>query len=149
VENEQTRPETYAEIEAGKQNLKRSFDVVEKNVELSRDLLEALPAAQLAEILGAGANHRDLLSAAVSGHLTDVVSGLLELGFCNAPKGKPRPRAFDSLAWQSLEAAEKLCGLSKIALLRACMVLLARRGVTRVDLQATLDEIREMGEGRE
>jgi hypothetical protein len=149
VENEQTGPATYSEVEAHKKKLKHSFDVIEKNVELSKELLEALPTAPLAEILGAAINVRDLLSAAVSGHLTDVVSGLLELGFRNAPRGKPRPRSFDSLAWESLEAAEKLCGLPKIALLRACLVLLARKGVTRVDLQATLDQIREMGEGLE
>jgi hypothetical protein len=144
VENDQRRPKTYEEVEMHKKNLKRSLDVIEKNVELSIDLPDALPTAQLADILGAGVNHRDLLSAAVSSHLTAVVSGLLELGFRNAPKGKPRPRAFDLLAWESLEAAEHVCGLPKIVLLRACLALLARKGVTRVDLQATLDEIGEL-----
>ena len=60
--------------------------------------------------------------------------------------GKQRPRKFDSVAWQGLEAAESVTGLPKVLLLRASLSLLAKRGVRRIDLKACLDEIAEMGD---
>ena len=94
-------------------------------------------------MLGSRINHRDLMSAR-SAPLSEIVSTLQRLGVRSTPKGKQRPRKFDRLAWEALEAAEKVCGLPKVVLLRLS-ALLAREGVIRVDLQACLDEITEMG----
>ena len=75
-------------------------------------------ATKLGEMLGSRINHRDLISAAVSSHLSEIVSTLQRLGVRSTPKGKQRPRKFDRLAWEALEAAEKVCGLPKVVLLR-------------------------------
>jgi hypothetical protein len=134
------------EAEARKRALKRSGVMIDKGIDIPNALLDGLPAevgAKLGEILGSKATTRDVLSAAVSGYLAEVVSGLLRLGIRRTRSGKQRPRKFDSVAWECLEAAESVAGLSKVLLLRACLSLLAERGVARVDLQAALDELTE------
>jgi hypothetical protein len=132
-------------VESRKRELKQSSGLIEKSVDVSRKLLDEIPTTQLVEKLGSEVNHRDLMSAAISSHLPNIVSALLGLGIRQMPKGKQRPRTFDIKAWQSLEAAEKICGLPKVELLRACLYLLARKGVTQVDLQVSLDAINEVG----
>ena len=148
MENSKLRSMTSKETESRKCKLKRSEGLIEKGVDVRSALLDEVPtkvATKLGEMLGSRINHRDLMSAAVSSHLSEIVSTLQRLGVRSTPKGKQRPRKFDRLAWEALEAAEKVCGLPKVVLLRACLSLLAREGVIRVDLQACLEEITEMG----
>ena len=143
---------TSQEAETKKRELKRSGGIIQKGVDISSALIEGLPsevATKLSKMLRSKANTRDLMSAAVSSFLPEVVSALLRIGIRRTPSGKQRPRKFDSVAWQGLEAAESVTGLSKVLLLRSCLSLLAKKGVTRVDLQACLDEITEMGDERD
>jgi hypothetical protein len=152
VKKSKTRSITSKEAEIRKRQLKRSEGLIEKGVDVSIALLDEIPtevAAKLIKMLGFRINHRDLMSAAISSHLPEILRTLLRLGIRSAPKGNQRPRKFDALAWESLEAAEEVCGLPKVVLLRACLSLLAKRGVTRVDLQASLDEIIGMGDQRD
>jgi hypothetical protein len=149
-----SKPElkTSQEAEARKRELKRSEGMIEKGVDISSMLLESPPAkvtTKLSEMLESTANSRDLMSAAVSSFLPEIVSTLLRIGIQRRPSGKQRPRTFDLVAWQSLEAAESVTGLSKVLLLRACLTLLAKRGVTRIDLTAALEEITKLASSRE
>jgi hypothetical protein len=128
--------------------------MVDKGIDLSNELLDALPAevgAKLSEALGSKATTRDVLSAAVSGYVEEVVSAVERVGVRRTPSGKQRPRKFDSVAWECLEAAESVTGLSRVQVLRACMSLLAERGVAQLDLQAALDglteKVRQKGRG--
>ncbi len=143
---------TSQEAEFRKRELKRSEGMIEKGVDISNDLLEGLPAevlTRLSKILGSKANTRDVMSASISSFLPEVVSTLLRIGIRRTPSRKQRPRNFDSLAWKSLEAAESVTGLPKVLLLRACLSQLPKKGVTRIDLQACLDEITKMAPQRE
>ena len=137
------------EVEARKRDQKRAGHMIEKGVDISSTLIDQIPAeivTRLSAILGSEASTRDLFSAAVSGFLPEVVSTLLQIGIRQSPSGRQRPRKFDSVAWKGLEAAETITGLPKVLLLRACLSLLAKRDIKRIDLQATLDEINELSQ---
>ena len=114
---------------------------------LSNELFDGIPAEvtkKLHKLLGFDPNTRDVISASISGHLPEIVSTLLRIGIRRSPSGRQRPRKFDTVAWQNLEAAEQVTGLSKALLLRACLALLAKKGVTRLDLESSLEEINRM-----
>jgi hypothetical protein len=139
---------TSQEAAVRKREVKRAGPIIEKGVDISNDLLDVLPSeviTKLSRMLGSPANTRDLFSAAVSSFLPEIVAVSLRAGIRTSSSGKQRPRKFDSVAWQALEAAEAVTGLSKVQLLRACLHLLAEKGLRRVDLQASLDEITKMG----
>lgn len=134
--------------EVRKRALKRSEGLIEKGIDVPSDLLDGLPpkiSSQLQDILESRITYRDVMSAAIASHLAKTVRTLHKLGFRNTPKGNQRPRKLDLLAWKALEAAESVTGIAKVVMLKACLSQLAERGVTRVDLQACLDEIARMG----
>jgi hypothetical protein len=137
------QPDSH-EVELRKRELKRSDGIILKGVDVSGDLLDKIPTEQLTEILGPRIGQRDLISAAVSNHLAELVRALRQLGIRRTPKGRQRPRKFDVAAWQCLEIAEEISGLPKVVLLRACLSLMAEGGGTRVDLQASRNELLEI-----
>ena len=141
------RLKTGQVAETRKRELKRSEGLIEKGIDVPSYLLEGLTSDQrskLEDMFESRVTHRDLMSAAISSYLPQIVGTLLQLGIRKTPKGNQRPRKFDVLAWKSLEAAESVTGLPKVVLLRACLSLLDERGATQVDVKACLDEISEM-----
>jgi hypothetical protein len=117
---------------------------ISKGIDLG-NLLEELPTSvvdELRQVLGSSEiTNRDLISAAVSSHLPQIVRNLQLLGFEPHRESHQRPRAFDAAAWTALERSEALVGISKIQLLRAAIILLAREGPGSVSLRKALEEI--------
>jgi hypothetical protein len=152
VSDPESRPISSKEAESRKREIKRSGELIEKGVDVPAVLLESIPervVGDLAAILGARVGHRDLISAAISSHLPGIVRTLVSIGIEKSSKGQQRPRKFDEAAWGALESAEQVVGLPKVVLLRAALTLLARQGVTRVDLQECRDQISGLARERE
>ncbi|HEY7315216.1 MAG TPA: hypothetical protein VH643_38140 [Gemmataceae bacterium] len=138
--------------ETVKREKKRMEGIETKNVDISAALFNRIDAEgrrAVAAALGVDGpediGNRDLLSAAVASYLADIVSRLAQAGLVRQPKGKQRPRAIDSGAWQCLVEAEKLVDVHAVSLARAALVLLAQKGVASVDLQACREALAAHG----
>lgn len=125
------------QAEERKRQIKGCDELLTKGVDLDDALLD-LPKKvvdQLVRRLEWKINNRDVLSASISSYLVEIVDQVLAAGIKATESGGQRPRRFDKAAWDALELAEEITGLSKIALLRAALVRLAQDGLVEVDLK--------------
>ena len=82
-----------------------------------------------AQRLGGKLTNRDVISRAVQVWLPLVVAQLREAGMSRGPMGKRRPRRLDARTWQALAEAEQMVSAGRPDLLRACLTLMADKGL--------------------
>ena len=148
-------------LERKKRLIKNSGGVLQKGLSIPDDLFELPPDVllQVAASLGVSeaetrdddslrkaVNHRDLMSAAVAAHLSELVSALLKAGLGPQHKPSRRPRAIDEACFECLQQASEVIDVSMAQLLRACLGRLAYQGGGNVDLQKCLQELQKIRE---
>ena len=101
-----------------------SASTVVVNLAIDPDLVD-----RAAQRLGGALTNRDIISRAVQVWLPLVVAQLREAGMSPVPIGNRRPRRLDARTWQALAEAEKVVLVGRPDLLRACLALMAERGL--------------------
>lgn len=132
------------QAETRRRAIKQAGRIAQKVLDVPHELVEAVGGKLHAELVCAleaedypsDVGSRDLLSAGVASHLPDLVSQLEVLGIRRTPAVR-RAWKVDENAWRCLVQAADLTGLPIATLAKACLVLLADRGLGNLDLEKT------------
>ncbi|WP_339912345.1 hypothetical protein [Symmachiella dynata] len=108
---------------------KEKFVTIEKVVDIDSNLIRKAAEKLVREDQSPDdVPAREVFTHSVNTWLPIVAAVVKAAGVIHSATGKRRPRRFDEQTWTQLDDAEDLVGVSRVALLRACMELQGNHG---------------------